>query len=189
MERNGLCDPEVCVPLTVLRCSALCNDHQRHCTERCSCCGCRRERHKHVIVIIGENRSFDHLFATYVPKPKGETVLNLLSEGIVNADGTPGPNYPSATQYQAMDTADAQQIYLLSPPKTGPYTTLPPPLANGGYTDGAAPFSKVKEALTYENGLPPAYYKYLTTGGVPPSILGKPDIRIYYRAPLHSRQQ
>ncbi len=24
---------------------------------------------KHVIVIIGENRSFDHVFATYVPKP------------------------------------------------------------------------------------------------------------------------
>src|SRR5947209_8273581 len=44
---------------------------------------------KHVIVIVGENRSFDHLFATYVPKP-GETVNNLLSEGIVNADGTPG---------------------------------------------------------------------------------------------------
>ncbi len=49
---------------------------------------------KHVIVIIGENRSFDHVFATYVPK-KGETVWNLLSEGIVKADGTPGPNFPA----------------------------------------------------------------------------------------------
>src|ERR1700730_12403112 len=36
---------------------------------------------KHVIVIIGENRSFDHVFATYVPK-RGQTVHNLLSEGI-----------------------------------------------------------------------------------------------------------
>lgn len=44
---------------------------------------------KHVIVIVGENRSFDHLFATYVPKP-GETVNDLLSEGIINADGSPG---------------------------------------------------------------------------------------------------
>jgi len=35
---------------------------------------------KHVIVIIGENRSFDHVFATYQPKP-GESVWNLLSEG------------------------------------------------------------------------------------------------------------
>ena len=33
---------------------------------------------KHVIVIVGENRSFDHVFATYVPK-KGEQVWNLLS--------------------------------------------------------------------------------------------------------------
>jgi phospholipase C len=45
---------------------------------------------KHVIVIIGENRTFDHLFATYQPVKKDETVLNLLSQGIVNADGTPG---------------------------------------------------------------------------------------------------
>src|SRR5262249_11688987 len=39
---------------------------------------------KHVIVIVGENRSFDHLFATYVPKP-GNTVNNLLSQEIINA--------------------------------------------------------------------------------------------------------
>ena len=31
---------------------------------------------KHVIVIIGENRTFDHLFATYQPVNKGQTVLN-----------------------------------------------------------------------------------------------------------------
>ena len=28
---------------------------------------------KHVIVIIGENRTFDHLFATYVPKHKTDS--------------------------------------------------------------------------------------------------------------------
>src|SRR5271167_1081367 len=59
---------------------------------------------KHVIVIIGENRSFDHLFATYKPVNIGESVLNLLSEGIVKANGKPGPNYSAATQYQASDT-------------------------------------------------------------------------------------
>jgi len=133
---------------------------------------------KHVIVIIGENRTFDHLFATYQPVNKDETVLNLLSQGIVNADGTPGPNYSSATQYQAMDTAADQKVYLLSPPKSGPYTTLPPPLAGGG----PPPFSTVAEALTYEYGLPPGYNKYLTTGAVPPSLLNpaKPDVRITY---------
>src|ERR1700723_2429913 len=44
---------------------------------------------KHAIVLIGENRTFDHLFPPYKP-PSGEPVKNLLSEGIINADGTPG---------------------------------------------------------------------------------------------------
>jgi len=133
---------------------------------------------KHVIVIIGENRTFDHLFATYKPVNQHETVLNLLSEGIVNTDGTPGPNYASATQYQAMDTAADQKVYLLNPPKTGSYATLPPPLAG----DGPPPFSTVAEALTYEYGLPLDYYEFLTTGAVPPSLLNpaKPDVRISY---------
>src|SRR5580698_10125900 len=55
---------------------------------------------KHVIVIIGENRSFDHVFATYQPR-RGQSIWNLLSEGIVNADGTPGPNFSKAMQSAA----------------------------------------------------------------------------------------
>src|SRR5260221_1257098 len=53
---------------------------------------------KHVIIIVGENRSFDHIFATYVPKKReeDEKVRNLLSEGIVNADGSPGRNFAKA---------------------------------------------------------------------------------------------
>ena len=130
---------------------------------------------KHVIVIIGENRTFDHIFATYVPK-HGEGVWNLLSEGIVNADGSPGKNYANATQLHAQD----DKTYQLSPTKFGAYQTLPAPLAGGGYTDGQPPFPTVAEAETYENGLPSEYYQYLTTGGVPPAILGKPDTRISY---------
>src|SRR5471030_2866198 len=56
---------------------------------------------KHVIVLIGENRTFDHLFATY-KSPSGERVKNLLSEGIIKADGTPGPNFGRAAQFQAI---------------------------------------------------------------------------------------
>src|ERR1700730_5247098 len=48
---------------------------------------------KHVIILIVENRSFDHLFGLYKPKGEDQTISNLLSKGIVNADGTPGPNY------------------------------------------------------------------------------------------------
>jgi len=47
---------------------------------------------QHVIVLIGENRTFDHVFATYIPR-HGESVSNLLSKGIVNGDGTPGPHF------------------------------------------------------------------------------------------------
>src|SRR5580698_9018852 len=61
---------------------------------------------KHVIVIIGENRSFDHVFATYVPK-KGESVDNLLSKGIVTLDSklnaVPGPHFQKAQQLAASD--------------------------------------------------------------------------------------
>ena len=131
---------------------------------------------KHVIVIIGENRTFDHLFATYKPVNKGEIVLNLLSEKIIKADGTPGKNYSSAAQLQAQN----KTVYQLDPSGKAPYAVLPAPLAGGGYANGAPPFSNIADAVTYENGLPPGYYKFLTTGAVPASILGKPDIRIFY---------
>ena len=66
---------------------------------------------KHVIIIIGENRTFDHVFATYTPVSKNDTVLNLLSQKIINADGTPGPEYNKARQSSAKDGV----IYELSP--------------------------------------------------------------------------
>ncbi len=47
-------------------------------------------------MIIGENRTFDHIFATYKPVHKDEKVLNLLSKGIVKEDGTPGLHYGKA---------------------------------------------------------------------------------------------
>src|SRR5262249_11889874 len=52
---------------------------------------------KHVIVIIGENRTFDNLYGTYVPR-HGQQVSNLLSQGIVRPDGTPGPRSALAAQ-------------------------------------------------------------------------------------------
>jgi phospholipase C len=39
---------------------------------------------KHLIVVIGENRSFDNVFATYVPADPRQSVWNLLSQGIVD---------------------------------------------------------------------------------------------------------
>src|SRR3981189_1381856 len=53
---------------------------------------------KHVIILIGENRGLDHTFGVYRPKGKGQTISNLLSKGIVNEDGSPGPNCAPARQ-------------------------------------------------------------------------------------------
>ena len=114
---------------------------------------------QHVIVIIGENRTFDHVFATYKPK-KGESVDNLLSKGIVNEDGTPGPNFALAAQSSAIDSSD--DGFRLSPSVNTRYSVLPPALA-GGYS--TAPFPDVATAKAFENGLPDDYYVYLTTGG------------------------
>jgi phospholipase C len=84
---------------------------------------------KHVIVLIGENRTFDHLFATYKPK-HGESVKNLLSEGIINADGTPGTHFSKAAQFQAMPPFKTEFYISLDDSEKAPYTTLPEPSLN-----------------------------------------------------------
>jgi phospholipase C len=129
---------------------------------------------KHVIVIIGENRTFDHIFATYVPV-KGETVNNLLSEGIIKADGTPGPNFPKAEQKAASDTPP--DAFLLNPTtSTLPGSVLPAPL-NGGPTDSYVKNDNLTLAKQSENGLPADYYGYLVSGGS--GLTGAvPDTRI-----------
>src|ERR1700730_14636344 len=71
---------------------------------------------KHVIIIMGENRTFDHVFATYEPR-HGERVDNLLSKGIINKDGSPGPNYAKAAQFAAVDN----NFYAISPGQKTPY--------------------------------------------------------------------
>src|SRR5581483_4033029 len=89
--------------------------------------GITRSPIKHVIILIGENRGFDHTFATYRPKGEGQTISNLLSKGIVRADGSPGPNYALAQQY----SVTSQPLYYIGAPKAAktPYnnTTNPMP--------------------------------------------------------------
>src|ERR1041385_8751648 len=88
---------------------------------------------KHVIVISGENRTFDNIYATYVPKHG--TVANLLSKGIVHPDGTPGPNAGLAAQFQ-LQTINPISYFvdtrkLISPGKTAYSPFLPTPEAGG----------------------------------------------------------
>jgi len=84
---------------------------------------------KHVIVLIGENRTFDHLFATYVPKSE-DSVSNLLSKGIIKADGSPGPHFSKAAQFQAVAPFKTKYFMSLDKGDKAPYQTLPEPTLN-----------------------------------------------------------
>jgi len=84
---------------------------------------------KHVIVLIGENRTFDHLYATYQPK-KGQSVLNLLSQGIIEADGRPGPNFDRSRQFTVNAPLPAQ-YFITSENKTAYAPFLPTPELGG----------------------------------------------------------
>ena len=90
---------------------------------------------KHVIVLIGENRTFDHIFATYVPRSR-DSVANLLSKRIINADGTPGPNFDKAAQFQALPPFKSKYFISLRKSEKAPYQTLPSPTAIRWCTPG-----------------------------------------------------
>src|SRR6266571_1423629 len=77
---------------------------------------------EHVIVIVGENHTFDNVFGGYVPT-NGQQVWNLLSEGIINPDGSPGPNFSNAAQFQATDST----TYSPTPTHGSAYSPLPTP--------------------------------------------------------------
>jgi phospholipase C len=153
---------------------------------------------KHVIVIIGENRSFDHVFASYQPTTingRPQEVLNLLSEGIIKMNGTiavPGPNWARAVQKQVNPTLTLNE-FTLSPPSAD-YTTLPNPLAGGpsgefanltGFCATAAACTALAEGV--ETGLPDtteinsslSYYGSLASGGTGLAS-GTPDTRIQW---------
>jgi phospholipase C len=127
---------------------------------------------QHVIVIIGENRSFDHVYATYIPKA-GQTVSNLLSKGIVTNAAKPGPNFQLTTQNSAVD----ETTFQLSPSGKAVQVPLPPPGTAGAPTAASdsdpAPFQTKALAEIVEPDLFGKYYKYLTTGatGLPHDVV------------------
>src|SRR5271167_1827677 len=123
---------------------------------------------KHVIILIGENRGLDHTFGVYTPKGKEPTISNILSKGIVNEDGSPGPNYGLAAQY----AVSPQSAFYIGPPNSAktPYDTttslMPQPNTNGApsaQSDTGAPFKTLVEAAV-EPDLQPEFTSLLTTG-------------------------
>ena len=143
---------------------------------------------KHVIVIIGENRTFDHVFATYRPR-EGERVDNLLSKGIINEDGSPGPHYARAAQSSAIDN---NGFYSINPDHKTPYnhaanklqtpgTSYAPqacyPSVSAAALNGPGCMATLPLAAQADYGLLPQDLPLLTKGatGLPG---GSPDTRI-----------
>ncbi|WP_423968095.1 phospholipase C [Bradyrhizobium sp.] len=130
---------------------------------------------KHVIILIGENRGLDHTFGVYKPKGAGQTISNLLSKGIVNEDGTPGPNFAKAQQFSVA----GQSSYYIGAPAMGksPYTptnVMPQPNTNGApsaQSATGAPFQTIAQA-SVEKDIDPGDLDILTTGatGLPAGV-------------------
>jgi phospholipase C len=110
---------------------------------------------KHLIVIIGENRSFDHVFGTFKPRD-GQSISNLRSKGIVTEGGTPGPNFARAAQFMVAP----QPNYFISADRAvkTAFTFLPPPDLHGvppvaSDANAFPPFATVGKALASEPDL------------------------------------
>ncbi|MEJ0095420.1 MAG: alkaline phosphatase family protein [Methylocella sp.] len=127
---------------------------------------------KHVIILIGENRGFDHTFGVYKPKGKGQTISNLLSKGIVKENGQPGPSFALAQQFLVFP----QKTYFIAPKQRdkvayGTKYLMPQPNTSGapstpsenGEPSGSPPFGSVALA-SVEPDLEKADLGLLTTG-------------------------
>jgi phospholipase C len=132
---------------------------------------------KHVIIIVGENRSFDHLFATYVPKSREERVRNLLSEKIINADGSPGPNFAKAHQFQITSAPNGGKFFSSADLKNKSlYNTLPVPDVAG--VGAVSPYAGILSIPGGDPGLPPQDQFLFGTGGTGLGFTLGPDTRI-----------
>ncbi|HLK90659.1 MAG TPA: alkaline phosphatase family protein [Polyangia bacterium] len=140
---------------------------------------------KHVIVLIGENRSFDNVYGTYEPR-RGQSVSNLLSKGIVRENGAPGPRAGLAAQVE-LKTVPSEYFIHQPASNKSPYATLPAPntsyLPAIGVTlpeitidpgDSLAPFDPATFSLaqlhTISPSLPSDALLLLTTGGTGQTI-------------------
>jgi len=137
---------------------------------------------KHLIVLIGENRTFDHVFATYVPKSE-DSISNLLSKGIIHPDGTPGKHFKKAQQFQAVAPFNTKYFISLDADDKTPYRILPAPTLNFAPTKPTFPPGTPLNFLeAIEPSLEPGSEVLLTTGAAAgfsqTFVLPDPDTRI-----------
>ncbi len=131
---------------------------------------------EHVIIVVGENHTFDNIFGAYKPK-HGQKIDNLLSKGVINEDGTPGPHFHLARQRIGEDRSQ----YLVETPAHGAYRTLPRP-----YTTEAIGLPAGAPDIRFPDNLPNGPYqitKYVPfaqyTPGGPVSYTGDPVHRFF----------
>ncbi|HEY6352208.1 MAG TPA: alkaline phosphatase family protein [Candidatus Angelobacter sp.] len=137
---------------------------------------------KHVIVLIGENRTFDHVFATYVPR-SDDSISNLLSKGIIRPDGSPGKHFSKAEQFQAIAPFQTKYFISLNNHEKTPYQTLPEPTLNSAPTKTIFPPGTPAALLAaVEPSLDADDLNLLTTGAATgftqTFVLPDPDTRI-----------
>ncbi len=106
----------------------------------------------HLVIVIGENVSFDALYGTYAPNPD-QTIDNLRSRGIVDAEGKPGPRYRDAVQFQYLG---GDWKYSLNLSGASPYDVLPAPLLVGTYDS---------ETLVWHSLEPDPRFSSMSTNG------------------------
>jgi phospholipase C len=136
---------------------------------------------KHLLVIIGENQSFDHVFATY-RAPSGDHVSNLLSKRIIDINGQPGSNFAAGAQSSAVETG----AYQLAPGSKQIYALLPPQttgnLPTGASDTSGPPFATDAGALAWEtmfyHQYAPLFDPHDMTVGASPFPKYVPDGRI-----------
>ena len=132
---------------------------------------------EHVVIIVGENRSFDHIFATYVPKGRHQKVLNLLSQGIVKADGSRGPNFAQGHQFQLVSPPNLGKFFISAKASNKAlYATLPPPDIGG--VPATSPLAFILGIPGGDPGLPPQSQFLFGTGGTGLAATLGPDSRI-----------
>jgi len=136
---------------------------------------------KHLILVIGENRSFDHVYGTYIPK-SGDAIRNLLSRRIVRKNSEPGANFAAARQ----STTSGQTSYFtdVAGKEKEPYSTLPAPTLGGAPNKASMaspPFTGLGDAplAAIELSLARADLYLLTTGATGAAAArGAPDARV-----------
>ena len=103
-------------------------------------------------------------------------MLNLLSEHIVKADGSPDENFDRAHQFQVTSAPNGTSFFISAPSsKKSLYSTLPAPDLGGVQSPTGAPILGIPGG---DPGLPAADQFLFGTGGTGLAVSVGPDTRI-----------